>query len=68
MRLRNIKGSKEAIESNDYVIKNEKEFKGQWSRLFGNKNPIHIEIGMGKGKFIHEMAMKNTNINYIGIE
>lgn len=68
MRLRHIKGSREAIELNPYVIKNEKNYQGQWAKVFGNSNPVHIEIGMGKGKFIHEMAMQNPAINYIGIE
>ena len=68
MRLRHIKGSREAIELNPYVIKNEKDCKGQWAKVFGNSHPIYIEIGMGKGKFLHEMARQNPDINYIGIE
>ncbi len=68
MRLRNIKGSRERIAANAYVIHNETEHKGNWHALFGNDNPIHIEIGMGKGKFIMELARQNPDINYIGIE
>lgn len=68
MRLRNIPGSREIIASNEYVIHEPELYKGKWSSLFHNNNPIHIEIGMGKGRFIMELAQKNPNINYIGIE
>jgi len=59
MRLKNVKGAKEKIEVSKYII-NKNEFK--------NDNPIHIEIGMGKGKFIIEKALNNKDINFIGIE
>lgn len=68
MRLRNIKGSKEFIETNPFVIQEPAEYKGKWNSFFGNDNPIHVEIGMGKGQFIHALAEANPNINYIGIE
>lgn len=68
MRLRNVKGARESIENNIYVIKNETEQKGKWKELFDNSNPIHLEIGMGKGKFLLQLAAKHPEINYIGIE
>ena len=68
MRLRNVKGSKEIIESSKYIILNPEENKGKWKNVFGNDKPIHIEIGMGKGDFIIGMAKNNPNINFIGIE
>ncbi len=68
MRLRNIKGAKEIVQNSRYIINNYKEYKGKWNKTFNNLNPIHLEIGMGKGKFILENALKNPNINYIGIE
>lgn len=68
MRLRNVKGAEEFIASSIYVIQNPEEQKGKWNTFFQNENPIHIEIGMGKGKFIHTLAAQNPNINYIGIE
>ena len=68
MRLRNLKNKEEIIENSEYVIKNPTEYKGKMNSLFKNDNEIHIEIGMGKGKFIVENAKKNPNINYIGIE
>ena len=68
MRLKNVPGSREAIAESEYTIKNPEEMKGKWHQFFGNENPIHIEIGMGKGAFIMEMARRNPDINYIGIE
>ncbi len=68
MRLRNIKGADERIESSAYVVQNPKEFKGKWSECFEKKQPLHIEIGMGKGQFLHTLAKQNPDINYVGIE
>ncbi len=68
MRLRNVKGASEIIENCDYIIKNYKELKGNYKKIFNNNNPIHIEIGMGKGNFIIGMAQKYPDINFIGIE
>lgn len=68
MRLRNVKGARETIQANDFVIKEEDIVKGQWSEVFGNDKPIQLEIGMGKGKFIMQLAEENPDINYIGIE
>ncbi|MBP3840903.1 MAG: tRNA (guanosine(46)-N7)-methyltransferase TrmB [Bacilli bacterium] len=68
MRLRNIKNKEEIIENSKYIVLNPKDYKGKWSKVFNNDNPIYIEIGMGMGKFIVENAKANKNINYIGIE
>lgn len=68
MRLRNIKGSREAILESEYTVNQSTKYKGKWKEFIKNDNPIHIEIGMGKGQFITEQALKNPNINYIGIE
>lgn len=68
MRLKHVKGASEEIEKCSYVVHNFKDYKGHFHKLFGNDNPIHIEIGMGKGKFIIENAQKYPNINFIGIE
>jgi len=68
MRLKNVPGSREAIAESDFVVHEPEEIKGKWKNLFRNQNPLHIEIGMGKGKFIYEMARRNPEINYIGIE
>lgn len=69
MRLRKIKNAQERLQDKTGLfIPNPEEYKGSWQKLFDNKNPIYIEIGMGKGKFIIEHAKRNKNINYIGIE
>ena len=68
MRLRNVPGSREAIAENKMAINEPTLLKGQWNKEFGNDNPIRIEIGMGKGKFITTLAQENPDINYIGIE
>ncbi len=69
MRLRNVKNAKNIIEECEYVVKwDSKNLKGNWETIFGNNNSIHLEIGMGKGKFLHEMAKNNPDINFIGIE
>ena len=73
LRLRNVRGSQERIEQNPYTIQadgaNGSDYKGLWKKnIFKNDNPIHIEIGMGKGQFITTLASMNPDINYIGIE
>lgn len=68
MRLRNIPGAQEIIENSPLVIKEAEKTKGLWRDLFGNDNPIHIEVGMGKGRFLMTMAERSPEINYIGIE
>ena len=68
MRLRNLKNKEEIINNCDYIITDPFKYIGKWKDLFKNNNPIHIEIGMGMGKFIYENALNNPDINYIGIE
>ena len=68
MRLRNVKGAKKKIDAFNYIINNYQDYKGKFNSLFLNNNPIDIEIGMGKGLFIINMAKNNPDINYIGIE
>lgn len=68
MRLRNITGSREIIGESEFVIHDPEGQKGNWPEIFGNNNPIHIEIGMGKGRFIMETAKAHPDINYVGIE
>ena len=68
MRLRHIPGSEQQIEESPFVISGPEEFRGQWNMFFGNENPLHIEVGMGKGRFITELAAAHPEINYIGIE
>lgn len=68
MRLRNVKGASNIIDSCPYIIKDYKNYKGNYKSIFNNNHPIHIEIGMGKGNFIIGMAKKYPEINFIGIE
>ena len=69
MRLRNIPGADEYIANCEYVINDPTDYKGLWNKeIFSNSNSLHIEIGMGKGQFITQMAANNPDINYLGIE
>ena len=70
MRLRNIPGAREAIAVSPYEVHEDvmREKRGNWNEVFGNDHPLHIEVGMGKGRFITELAMRDPEINYVGIE
>lgn len=68
MRLRNISGSRDVIAESPLVVHEPEKAKGRWKEIFGNDHLLRIEIGMGKGKFIHTLAAQNPDINYIGIE
>ena len=69
MRLRNNPKAYDIMNENtDFVVIEPEKFKNKWKEIFGNDNPIYIEIGMGKGDFIYENARCNPNINFIGIE
>lgn len=68
MRLRNVKGANEIINKSELVIDNYKEYKSKFKTIFKNNNPIHLEIGTGKGNFIINMAKNYPDINFIGIE
>ncbi|EOS7786441.1 tRNA (guanosine(46)-N7)-methyltransferase TrmB [Enterococcus hirae] len=69
MRVRNRPGAAEMLAAHpDLVISEPTKWRGKWNELFGNEQPIHIEIGMGKGQFITGMAKAHPEINYIGVE
>jgi len=68
MRLRKVKNARERMDDNYYFINEPKDNKGSWNKVFNNDNPIHIEIGCGKGQFITTLSKLNPNINYIAIE
>lgn len=68
MRLRNVKNKQEIMDSSNYLIMNPFDYIGKWNTVFGNCNPIHLEIGIGKGNFIIGKALNNPDINFIGIE
>jgi tRNA (guanine-N7-)-methyltransferase len=68
MRLRNIPGAEEEVAKSPYCITTPQEYRGHWADVFKNDNPIYIEIGMGKGRFIINNATTYPDINFIGIE
>ena len=69
MRLRNITGSKEMIAENEYVIHEPERYRGVFAKeLFNNDDPLAVEIGTGKGRFITEAAKREPGVNFIGIE
>ena len=68
MRLRRIASADEAIEKSKYVVHAPESKRGLWAEVFGNSNPLHIEIGMGKGRFLMDMARLHPERNFIGIE
>ncbi len=68
VRLRNVTGSREIIAGSRFVVHDPAAQKGKWNEVFGNDHPIHIEIGMGKGRFMMDLAEANPEINHIGIE
>ncbi len=68
MRLRNISGSRDVIAVSPYVVKEAQQYRGKWAELFGNTNPVYVEVGMGKGQFLHTLASLHPENNYVGIE
>ena len=68
MRLRNVRGSREAIADREFTVTEPEKQRGKWRELFGNDNPIYIEVGMGKGQCIMELAKRHPENNYVGIE
>lgn len=68
MRLRNISGSRDVIAISPYVVKDAQQYRGKWAELFGNTNPVYVEVGMGKGQFLHTLASLHPENNYVGIE
>lgn len=68
MRLRNVKNKDQILSSSPFFIADGSSYKGKWHRLFGNDRPIYLEIGMGKGKFLIENAIRYPEINFVGIE
>ncbi len=68
MRLKHVKGASLRVESSSYVVQDPQKYRSKMQSFFPKKQPIHLEIGMGKGKFLFENAKRNGDINYIGIE
>lgn len=69
MRIRYKPWARPELEASSFYEDNPEEYKGKWKEKFKNKeNPIHLELGCGKGQFISRLASKNSNINYIAID
>ncbi len=68
MRVRKKSWAENEVQNNPYVVKDFRDLKGKWAGQFNNNNPIHIEIGCGKGSFISNSANQNPDINFIAIE
>ena len=68
MRYNTVKNAETIINNANILVKNPAQYKGKWHQLFGNNHPICLELGMGRGSFILEMALTNPNINFIGLE
>jgi len=68
MRVRYNKNAEKILNENNTCVNNAVDLKGKWKKEFANSNPIYLEIGMGKGNFIINMAKAFPNINFIGLE
>ena len=68
MRYNVVKNADEIMNNSSYLIKGPEKYKGKWNTVFNNNNPVCLELGMGRGSFIIDMAKKHPNINYIGLE
>ncbi len=68
MRLRHITGAEQRIAESVHVVSDPEAHKGRWHEIYGNDRPVHVEIGMGKGRFLMELARRNPQINYLGVE
>lgn len=69
MRLRRKQGITDKLNMmNQLVLQNPHQYRGEWKQLFGNDNPLQLELGTGKGGFIHGLAKQSPQNNYIGIE
>ena len=68
MRYNVVKNASEIISNSNILVKNPEKYIGKWSEVFNNQNPIMLELGMGRGSMIIQMAMKYPNLNFIGLE
>jgi tRNA (guanine-N7-)-methyltransferase len=69
MRLRRKPGIREEMMTYPKLVpQNAEQYKGKWHTFFGNDNPIHVELGTGKGNFITTLAEQNPDVNFFGVE
>lgn len=68
MRIRNLANASEIVSNSKYLIENPEVYRDKWQSVFKNSNPICLEVGTGKGNFIIDMAIKNHDVNFVGLE
>lgn len=68
MRIRKRKWTDKELSECEFYIEHGEEFKGKWNEKFERSQPIHMELGCGKGTFISKLAVRHSNINYIAID
>lgn len=68
MRLRNIPEAKDIVKNSPFVIQEPCRLRGRWKDLWDNDHPVHLEVGMGKGRFLMEMSLRHAENNYLGME
>ena len=68
MRIRFKKWARPELEASKFYIDNPEDYKGKWGTLFKKEEPLHLELGCGKGGFISELALKNQDINYVAVD
>ena len=68
MRLKNVPGAREAVAASSFVVQEPEKCQGNWKEIFGNDHPVYIEVGMGKGRFLTDLALTHPENNYAGIE
>ena len=68
MRLKNVPGAREAVAASSFVVQEPEKCRGNWKEIFGNDHSVYIEVGMGKGRFLTDLALTHPENNYAGIE
>lgn len=68
MRLRKKWWARPEMEASPLVITNPREYKRKWKEEFKNDNPVHLELGCGRGGFIAQKAVQNPDINYVAVD
>ncbi len=68
MRIRRRNWTEKELEESPFYIDNPQDYKGKWKNVFKEERPLHIELGCGKGQFIANIAFRNPNINFIGVD
>ncbi len=68
MRMRNKPWAAPELNACKFFVRNPAQYLGKWQTFFARRQPIHLELGCGKGLFIAGLAPQNPQINYMGID